>query len=330
MSATAALLAALLASASPSVPADPVPATTDSPAQPQSQASPSPLALPDGAAPCPADSPAPVQPSALSIPLPLADPTAGPPAEPTEIVVSGQLKAPKEDPLRAVNAKSFAVVSKMDDVLVGPLASAYKHALPEPARDGLHNALSNLTEPVVFVNDLLQLKPGRATKTLLRFAINSTLGLGGLFDMAKKKPFHLVHHNNGFADTLGYYGVGPGPYLYLPLIGPTTVRDLFGRTVDLSLLPIVVGSPFSSRQFSLPNSGLKSMDDRITFDARQRYFRDDTSDPYGSERAYYLQVRANEIAGLHGQHPELATPFPGTVPAQPTASVCPPAAAQKP
>lgn len=253
-------------------------------------------------------------------------------ADPNEIVVTGDLRAPKEDPLRAVNAKSFVLVSKVDDAVVGPVAMAYKHALPGPARDGLHNALSNLTEPVVFVNDMLQLHPVRAGKTLLRFAINSTIGLGGLFDIARKKPFHLEHHNNGLADTLGYYGVGAGPYLYLPLIGPTTVRDLFGRVIDLSLLPTAVGPPFSRPYFSLPLSVLKSLDDRVTFDARQRYLREATADPYGSERNYYLQLRANEIAGLHGRHPELSERF-GSPPPPGTpllTTPCPNTAEQKP
>lgn len=236
----------------------------------------------------------------------------------------------KADPLRAVNAQSFAVVSKVDDLVVSPLAKAYKHILPEPVRDGVHNALSNLTEPVVFVNDLLQLKPGRAGKTLLRFVINSTIGLGGLFDVAKKKPFNLKHHNNGFADTLGYYGVKPGPFLYLPLIGPTTLRDVFGRMVDLSLLPTAVGAPFSKPEFTLPQSAVKSLDDRITFDARQRYFREDTADPYASERSYYLQIRANEIAGLHGKHPELSETFGSPPPAPALPPPCPNVAAQNP
>jgi len=235
---------------------------------------------------------------------------------PAEIVVTADPLARKQDPLRAVNAQTFAVVNKVDDIVIGPVAKGYRHIVPEPVRDGVHNALSNLTEPVVFVNDLLQLHPVRAGKTLLRFVINSTIGLGGLFDIAKKKPFRIAHHNNGFADTLGYYGVKPGPYLYLPLIGPTTVRHIFGRVIDLSMLPVAVGAPFSKPEFTIPQSALKSLDDRIRFDARQTYFREQTSDPYGSERSYYLQIRANEIAGLHGKHPELSETF-GSAPAMP-------------
>jgi phospholipid-binding lipoprotein MlaA len=319
MSLAAPLLAVLLASAAPGAPANP-PGAADAP----------PIAPQVSAAPCPVAATAQPQSALQAVPLNGPDYATASPSDPAEIVVSAQPKPPKEDPLREVNAKSFAVVNKVDDAIVGPLAMAYKHTVPEPVRDGLHNALSNLSEPVVFVNDLLQLKPVRAGKTLLRFVINTTIGLGGLFDIAKKKPFHLAHHNNGFADTLGYYGVGPGPYLYLPLIGPTSVRDLFGRTLDLALLPVTVGAPFNSPQFSLPNSALKSMDDRVNFDARQHYFRDDTSDPYGAERAWYLQLRANEIAGLHGHHPELTTPILFAIPKLTFSPVCTPAPAPVP
>lgn len=246
----------------------------------------------------------------MASPSPLPPPPVQPASadsaapSPDEIVVQGDLRAPKEDPIRALNAQTFKAVQALDGAIVGPLAMAYKHTLPEPTRDGLHNALSNLTEPVVFLNDLLQLKPGRAVKTLGRFIINSTFGLGGLFDIAKKKPFHLAHHNNGFADTLGYYGVGPGPYLYLPLLGPTTVRDVFGRVVDLAVLPTAIGQPFSSRSFSLPNSALKSLDDRVNYDERQKHFQNDTPDPYAAERTAYLQRRADEIASLHSHKPK--------------------------
>ncbi len=111
---------------------------------------------------------------------------------------------------------------------MAPVAKAYKKSLPKPVRSGIRNFLNNLGEPIVFLNYLLQLKPGKAFETLGRFAINSTIGIGGLVDVAKKEPFNLPHRRNGFANTLGYYGVDSGSYLYLPIIGATTVRDLVG------------------------------------------------------------------------------------------------------
>src|SRR3546814_2446438 len=91
---------------------------------------------------------------------------------------------------------------------------------------GLGNALRNISEPVNFLNFLLQFKIGKAAETLGRFVVNTTFGVGGLVDVAKTKPFNLPYRRNGFANTLGFYGVEPGPYFYLPLVGPTTLRDM--------------------------------------------------------------------------------------------------------
>ncbi len=104
----------------------------------------------------------------------------------------------------------------------------YKAVVPRPARDGARNAIANVTAPVVFVNDLLQLRPLRALRTLGRFLINSTIGAFGLFDIAQRKPFNLPRRTNSFGNTLGYYGIGPVMYLYLPVLGPTTLRDTIG------------------------------------------------------------------------------------------------------
>lgn len=109
-----------------------------------------------------------------------------------------------------MNAKTFAVTQDVDKAIIGPVAIAYRDALPAPIRNGLRNFLNNLHEPVVSLNFLLQLKPGKAVETIGRFAINSTVGVAGLIDVAKRHPFSLPRRRNGFADTFGYYGVGPG------------------------------------------------------------------------------------------------------------------------
>ena len=233
--------------------------------------------------------------------LPPAEPVPGPPAPAKEqIVVTGQNEPAKSDPAQAVNEASYQVVQKVDDAIVAPLAMGYKHALPAPIRSGLRNFLRNLTEPVVFLNFLLQGKPGKAAETLGRFAINSTVGLGGLVDVAKDKPFHLPHRENGFANTLGYYGVGPGPYLFVPLIGPTTVRDLFGFGVDRSLLPLAVGKPFTEPVWVLGSGTIKSLDDRVQLDCELQAQRQ-TSNPYNTAREYYLERRKADIEALHGR-----------------------------
>jgi phospholipid-binding lipoprotein MlaA len=136
------------------------------------------------------------------------------------------------DPLQSVNIKAFELTHSVDKAVFRPVALAYRHGLPSPIRSGLRNVLTNLNEPVVFANYLVQHHPGKAAETLARFTINSIIGVAGLFDVAKTRRFNLPHHPNGFADTLGFYGVKSGPFLYLPLIGPSTVRDLFGDVVD--------------------------------------------------------------------------------------------------
>jgi phospholipid-binding lipoprotein MlaA len=112
-------------------------------------------------------------------------------------------------------------------------------------REGVRNALSNIYSPVTFLNDVVQLRPKRALNTLGRFLINSTLGIGGLFDIAKRKPFHLQGHTNSFSNTLAMLGMTSGPYLYLPFIGPTSFRDRRGRRY---LRPALLVNRVYSRQ----------------------------------------------------------------------------------
>ncbi|WP_374526762.1 VacJ family lipoprotein [Novosphingobium sp.] len=277
----------------------------------QSQPAAQTVEAPAAAAAVPAEpAPAPVAPAAPVVTVP-AEAAATPPVAPqndsdlspdeTAIVVTARQKVP-EDPAQQLNLASYEVVDAADRAIVGPVAMGYKKGLPEPVRDGLHNFLSNLTEPVNFVNFLLQGKPGKAFETLGRFAINTTVGGAGLFDVAKEKPFKLPYRRNGFANTLGYYGIGPGPYMFLPLIGPTTVRDLVGWTLDKAFLPSIAGAPFSKPAYAIGSGTIKSLDDRVEFDGKIEEFRD-TGDAYTAERVYYLQQRHDEIEALHGRGP---------------------------
>ncbi|WP_294256153.1 VacJ family lipoprotein [uncultured Sphingomonas sp.] len=166
-----------------------------------------------------------------------AAPSSGDAADEPEILVSVRAGRAPDDPFERVNALSFSVTNQIDDALTAPAARTYAHVVPKPVRSGLRNVFRNLREPVVFANYLLQLKPGKAAETAGRFAINTTLGLGGTIDMAKRCPFNLPLRVNGFSDTLGYYGVKPGPFLFVPIAGPTTVRDVAGGLVDFSPRP---------------------------------------------------------------------------------------------
>lgn len=267
------------------------------PAQPpQSQSS---TAVPPAVSPVQVspDSPGTVPPSDAATPLQV------PPAEEAahgDIVITGR-REPAGDPLRAVNAESFAVTQKVDDTVIGPVARTYKKTVPSPIRKGIHNFLYNIREPIVFLNFLLQLKPGKAAETVGRFVINTTVGAAGFVDMAKRKPFHLPRRSNGFANTLGFYGVKNGPFLFLPLVGPTTVRDLLGGAVDRLVLPVGVGSPFTSLSYSVPAGVLGALDHRSEFDQTLKDLHDNSPDPYAATRAFYLNRRQAEIDQLRGR-----------------------------
>lgn len=237
----------------------------------------------------------PPEPTAATEP---ADQSPNPLAVQEEIIVTGRSSVP-EDPLQALNAEAYEITQKVDEAFVAPVAFAYKDVLPSPLRRGIRNFLNNLSEPIVFLNFLLQLKPGKAAETFARFAINTTIGGAGLVDVAKRKPFKLPYRNNGFANTLGYYGVGTGPYFYLPLIGSTSLRDFIGNRVDQILLPMALGPPFNRPEFAIPAAVLNELDDRIEFDDELSRIRA-TRDPYVASREYYLKRRQAEIDALHG------------------------------
>lgn len=218
----------------------------------------------------------------------------------------------KGDPLQAVNVTSFNATQAVDRNLVGPVSLAYKYFIPKPLRSGIHNFLYNLREPIVFANFMLQLKPGKAAETVGRFVVNSSIGVAGVIDIAKRRPFHLPRRANGFADTLGYYGVPNGPFVFLPLIGPTTVRDLVGGTVDRLSLPLAIGGPFKSPAYTIPAGALGTLDHRAEFDEELHILHDGVANPYAASRAFYLERRQAEIDHLHGRPDARTIPVQGS------------------
>ena len=219
-----------------------------------------------------------------------------------EIVVSGSLKAPPEDPLARANETSYEVLQTIDDKFVGPVAKGYEKGVPRPLRMALRNFIRNVREPVVAIAYLLEIKPGKAFETVGRFGINTTIGLGGTIDVARSKPFNLPYRQNGLSNVLGYYGVGPGPYLFLPLVGPTTVRDLFGLIADRLVLPLGVGTPFNKPWYAIPINTIDALDYRNEADEDFTRLRN-AADPYSTYRRVYLQSRIDQIEALHGRGP---------------------------
>lgn len=288
------LPAVALLSATPEKPARAVPA-------PIVQVAPSAVAEPRTETPPPAQ-------AAEAVPLdPLVDPATAPAA--IEAMPAGSIERTPGDPLENFNRRMFSAFQSTDRRFVRPAAMAYKHVVPKPVRSGIRNVLSNLGEPIVFLNDLLQLKPGRALRTLVRFAANSTIGIGGLVDVARTPGVNLPHRSNGFGNTLAYYGVGPGPYLFLPFVGPTTLRDLIGAQGDGFVLPVAVGNPFDRWQFQLPRGVLGALDQRAESDGDMKALLDGAVDPYATLRSVYLQNRAAEIQELHGRAATGASPL---------------------
>lgn len=139
------------------------------------------------------------------------------------------------DPFEKVNRATFAFNNGVDKAVAKPLALAYRKALPKNVRDRVRNFLDHINSPVTFINDLLQGEVKRAQITFVRFVVNSSLGVGGFYDYAGKTG--LPGHTEDFGQTLAVWGVGPGPYLVVPLLGPNTTRHLAGRVVDSRLNP---------------------------------------------------------------------------------------------
>lgn len=282
------------------------------------------------ATPIPQDAPSDQQPS-----TPVALPQAPAPSldqieqDDQAIVVSGE-KAPKQDPMQAVNQASYDAVQAVDDAVIAPVANVYEKGVPRPIRMGLRNFLRNLTEPIVALNYLLQLKPGKAAETVGRFAINSTVGVGGVIDVAKNKPFNLPYRRNGFAYTFGYYGIGPGPYMFLPLVGPTTLRDVIGLGIDRFLMPFAIGGPLRNPGYVYGSFVIRSLDERVANDELFKRIREE-SNPYASYRELYLKSRQAEIDALKGKadfQKEGSVKLPSLTPTPPPAMPPVPAASE--
>jgi len=235
--------------------------------------------------------------------------SATPSRDPNEIVVKARERT-RGDPFARLNARSFAITQEVDKAVIGPAAMAYQERVPSPLRSGLRNLIGNIREPVNFANYFLQLKVGKAAETAGRFVINSTVGVAGVFDIAKRRPFRLPRRVNSLANTMGFYGIKPGPFFYLPLIGPTTLRDLTGTIVDRLVLPLSFGTPFNNVFFTVPVGVVGQLDTRAEFDEQLHALHDHTPDPYVATRDYYLTRRQAEIDLLRLRHRRKATPAP--------------------
>jgi phospholipid-binding lipoprotein MlaA len=237
--------------------------------------------------------------------------------------------ATPDDPLEPFNRSMYVVHQTLDHWIFRPAAVAYATVIPQPLRKGLRNLINNLKEPGIAFNDLLQAHPTRAGKTTARFVINSTVGLGGLMDIAYNAG--LPFHENGFGATAGRWGMTPGPYLFIPFIGPKNFRDALGDLADIATDPLG-WQPFRNGQVIYARTIIDGLDERAQADAQLKAIDDMSADPYASLRSLYEQNRALQIqeaiTGMPGsaspsfddlQDPTAApaAPAPAPAPAQP-------------
>jgi phospholipid-binding lipoprotein MlaA len=192
------------------------------------------------------------------------------------------------DPWEKFNEKMFSFNYNLDRYLLKPAAKGYNVVMPDMFQVMIDNAFTNLRMPSRFVNKVLQWKLVDATKEMGRFLINSTLGIGGLFDVARQE-MGLERQNADFGQTLGIWGVGPGPYLVLPLLPPLTVRDGVGFAADGAINPLYYYIPFWFDQFGM-KVGDTINDRSLNLDLFQG-IEESTVDLYSSVRNGYLQRR---------------------------------------
>lgn len=212
---------------------------------------------------------------------------------PVEMADEADLPPPdNHDPLETVNRGIFKVNEVVDGLVLKPVAHIYLGVVPEPARHGVKNVLTNLSAPVVFLNSALQGDDTNMGRTFGRFLINSTLGVAGVFDVASDMGIPKEHKKD-FGQTLGVHGVGAGPFIELPIFGPSSARDALGLVADTA------ADPFT---YILTTPTTVALDATRVVDRRaellpltDRIYRD-SLDPYASIRSVYQQHREKVVS----------------------------------
>ena len=199
----------------------------------------------------------------------------------------------QNDPWEKTNRDIFDFDVRLDHAVARPIAKGYRAAVPEPVRDGIHNALSNLNSPVVLANDVLQGDSDKAGNTAGRIVINSTVGIGGLIDVASK--IGIPGHDNDFGITLGKNNVAEGSYLVLPFAGPMPPRDLLGTAVDQAFDPLTYVRFHGKDTWMVVRFGFAILDAEASrIDAVEAIERS-SIDFYATARNLYRQSRNAKI-----------------------------------
>ncbi len=201
------------------------------------------------------------------------------------------------DPLEPSNRVAYEVNTALDAAILEPAARAYRFVVPSPVRGGIDNLLDNLGTPVKLSNDMLSGKPRRAGDTTMRFLINTTAGMLGFFDVASGLGFRK--HDSDFGLTLGSWGVSEGPYLFLPILGPSSPREFTGFVSDIAMDPFTwVGQGTAVKALSWSRTGVGAINAREKVLDPVEQTRKTALDPYATFRSLYRQHRASLLQKL--------------------------------
>lgn len=213
------------------------------------------------------------------------------------------------DPLEPTNRTIFEFNEAFDTYLLKPTAKGYRWALPDDLRAGIRRSLANMRSPITFGNDILQGNMGRAMETLMRLTVNTVLGFGGFFDVAGQ--YGLQRHEEDFGQTLAVWGFNEGPYIMLPIFGPSNVRDAIGLGVDAYADPMgwFLGTP---ELFA--RAAVEGIDKRAEVIEPLDELERTSVDFYATIRSLYRQRRADEInngaPGMNLPAPSISYDFP--------------------
>ena len=198
------------------------------------------------------------------------------------------------DPWEGFNRKMFGVHNAIDGVVLVPAAQLYRAVTFKKQRKGIRNFLDNLKTPVILINDLLQGEFERAGNTASRFVINTTVGFGGMGDPAER--IGIPQHREDFGQTLAVWGVDSGPYLFLPVFGPSSLRDGFGAGVGITMDPAFWIRTDAASLFRYSRAGMTGVSVREPLIEPLEEIKANSLDHYASFRSFYLQSRKREIA----------------------------------
>jgi len=202
-------------------------------------------------------------------------------------------EAAVHDPWEGFNRQMFAVHEGVDNAVLEPVARGYRAVTPRPLRTGVLNFLRNLRGPVIFANDVLQGEFSRAGVTAARFGVNTTIGIAGVFDPASSMG--LERHDEDFGQTLAVWGVGEGPYLFVPLFGPSNVRDTAGRIVDTVFDPMTWLRGDDADAWRMARTVTAGIAAREQILETVDDIRANSVDPYASIRTSYNLLRESAV-----------------------------------